>query len=183
MTDQFNRPTLSDGRVTVRPPKDGDVEARLALGDSAEIVRMYGTILPTDRPNYSRNQAQSWFDGLMADSHGFCIDVDGSLIGALRLHTIREHDGEASIGIGLFDAARLGQGIGTAAMRLILAHAFDDMGLHRISLRTLSYNDRAIAAYRKVGFVEEGLLPESCKVGDEWHNDVMMGLLAQEFIR
>ena len=57
------------------------------------------------------------------------------------------------------------------------------MGLHRISLRVLEYNARAIAAYRKVGFVEEGLLRESCKVGDEWHNDVMMGLLAQEFIR
>jgi len=183
MTDPLNRPTLSDGHVTVRPPKGSDVEARFAFGVSAEISRMYGMIIVDDAPAYTREQAQVWFDNQMNDPHGYCIDIEGKLIGFLRLHSIREYDRDATMGIGLLDAARLGQGIGAAAMRLILCYAFDTLKLHRISLRTLTYNDRAIAAYRKLGFVEEGRLRESCKVGDVWHDDLLMGLLAREFIR
>ena len=182
MSDPYNRPILTDGRVTVRPPKSTDVHARLALGVSPEILRMYGTILPKKGVSYNEKAARAWVERQMNDPLGFCIDKDGALVGALRIHSLDEQDARASIGIGLLDDTRLSQGIGTAALRLILKHAFTTMGLHRISLRALEYNARAIAAYRKVGFVEEGLLRESCKVGDEWHNDVMMGLLAQEFI-
>ena len=180
---QTQRPTLTDGHVTVRPPKVGDVDARLALGTSAAILRMYGAILPDDAPAYSRKQAQAWYDNLLNDPHGYCIDVEGALIGFLRLHSFREQDKDASIAIGLLDETRLGQGIGTAAMRLILRHAFDTLPLHRVSLRALAYNDRAIAAYRKLGFTEEGRLRESCRVGDVWHDDIQMGLLAREFIQ
>jgi len=182
MTDPHNRPILTDGRVTVRPPEIADIEARLAFGVSAEIVHMYGTLLPAGGVTYTKKAARAWVERQMDDPLGFCIDIDGALVGALRVHSLDEQDARASIGIGLLDDTRLSQGIGTAALRLILKHAFTTMGLHRISLRVLEYNARAIAAYRKVGFVEEGLLRESCKVGDEWHNDVMMGLLAQEFI-
>lgn len=65
-------------------------------------------------------------------------------------------------------------------MRLALAHAFDTLGVHRISVRVLAYNTRAIRAYEKCGFMEEGRERESAWVDGAWHDDVMMGILEGE---
>ena len=40
---------------------------------------------------------------------------------------------------------RLGQGLGTEAMRLALAFGVEVLGLHRIDLRAMAHNGRAIA--------------------------------------
>ena len=55
------------------------------------------------------------------------------------------------------------------------------MNLHRISLRVLHFNARAITAYQKLGFVIEGRERHSARIGMEWHDDMIMGLLKPEF--
>ncbi|MEO0381029.1 MAG: GNAT family protein, partial [Pseudomonadota bacterium] len=65
-------------------------------------------------------------------------------------------------------------------MRLLAAHAFETMGLHRLGCRVLDFNDRAIAAYEKVGFVVEGREREAALIGGTWHDDLILGLLAQD---
>lgn len=68
-------------------------------------------------------------------------------------------------------------------MRLALAYGFDGLGLHRIDLRVLAFNERAIRCYRKCGFVVEERLREPALVDSERHDDLIMGLLASEFRR
>jgi RimJ/RimL family protein N-acetyltransferase len=74
--------------------------------------------------------------------------------------------------------ALLGKGLGTEATRLVLRHAFNDLGLHRVGLRVLAYNHRAIRSYEKCGFVIEGREREAALVDGAWHDDVLMGALA-----
>ncbi|WP_437406761.1 GNAT family N-acetyltransferase [Sinorhizobium meliloti] len=88
--------------------------------------------------------------------YAWVIDA-GRFIGHLRFHSIDRQDERAALAIGIDDPAYLGRGFGTEAIRLALMHAFST-GLHRISLRVLASNTRAIACYRKCGFVEEGRL-------------------------
>jgi RimJ/RimL family protein N-acetyltransferase len=45
----------------------------------------------------------------------------------------------------------------------------------------LAYNERAIRAYQKCGFVVEGRERETAFVDGKWHDDLMMGLLSTEF--
>ena len=66
------------------------------------------------------------------------------------------------------------------AIRLVLAHAFT-LGLHRISLRVVTYTARAIRCYSACGLVVEGRGREAALVGGERHDDIMMGVLAREF--
>ena len=54
--------------------------------------------------------------------------------------------------------------------------------MHRIGIRVLAYNQRAIHAYKKCGFVIEGRERETAFVDGAWHDDVMMGLLDHEFL-
>jgi RimJ/RimL family protein N-acetyltransferase len=94
------------------------------------------------------------------------------------------HDTDsAALAIGIDDASKLGQGLGREAISLVLGHAFGPMGLHRISVRVLAYNTRAISAYEKCGFVREGIEREAACVGGVWFDDVIMGVLAHEFRR
>ncbi|MNW10242.1 Spermidine N(1)-acetyltransferase [compost metagenome] len=62
-----------------------------------------------------------------------------------------------------------------------MAHAFGELGLHRVSLRVLAFNERAIASYRKSGFSIEGREREAALIDGAWHDDIMMGILAHEF--
>ena len=43
-------------------------------------------------------------------------------------------------------------------MRVLLRHAFEELGLRRITLITDVDNERGIHAYEKVGFRREGIL-------------------------
>ncbi|SFC50117.1 GNAT family N-acetyltransferase [Tropicimonas isoalkanivorans] len=57
------------------------------------------------------------------------------------------------------------------------------MGLHRVDLRVLSFNTRAIACYRACGFVHEGTEREAAFIDGEWHDDWIMGILSHEHAR
>lgn len=58
------------------------------------------------------------------------------------------------IWIGEIDA--LGRGFGTSMMKHAIARAFDAHGAHTIVIDPLATNTRAIAFYRRFGFVEVG---------------------------
>jgi len=55
--------------------------------------------------------------------------------------------------VGLYDQELLGRGLGTEAIRLVCGYAFQTLGLYRIGIRVLAYNEGAILAYEKCGFV------------------------------
>lgn len=181
LSDLSRRPTLTGPQVTLRAPKPADVDGRFVLGNSPEIQRLFGGDPAQTRP-LTRAAAENWVQ-TQIDNGAWIIEHEGALIGEVRLHSINHADRNARLAIGILDEARLGQGLGTQAMRLVAAYAFDTLHLHRLSLRVLDFNTRAIAAYRKLGFTEEGRERQSALIGQDWHDDVIMGLLAQEFLR
>jgi RimJ/RimL family protein N-acetyltransferase len=173
-------PLLEGERIRLRPVADGDVEGRLALGNPAEIIRMFGGGTHTLRP-LSREAARAWSNRIRMHPSAWIIEESGRLIGEARLDNIDRRDGRCTMAIGIYDPARLGQGLGSEAIRLLLRRAFDTLGLHRVAVRVLAYNSRAIRAYEKCGFVREGIEREAALVDGERHDDVLMGILAREF--
>ena len=173
-------PFLAGSRVILRRPEPRDAGARLALGNDPAIMRMLGAD-PRDLPEMNAIAAQRWYDGLVAHPLAWTVENEGRLLGELRLDALDRHDARAQLAIGFYDPARLGVGLGREAIRLVARHAFGALGLHRIGLRVVAYNTRAIRCYRACGFVEEGREREAALVAGERHDDVVMGLLAQEF--
>lgn len=82
--------------------------------------------------------------------------------------------------IAIYDSQKLGKGFGSEAIRLLLHHAFTELDLHRIGIRVLAYNERAIRAYEKRGFIVEGRERETAFVDGVWQDDLMMGILSRE---
>jgi RimJ/RimL family protein N-acetyltransferase len=83
------------------------------------------------------------------------------------------------ITMGVKDA--WGHGYGTEATQLMLDHAFGSLGLHRIALTVFEFNERAIRAYRRCGFVVEGRARESIWRDGRWWDELAMSMLATEW--
>jgi ribosomal protein S18 acetylase RimI-like enzyme len=89
--------------------------------------------------------------------------VDDEPVGWISGET--EKDGRVEIGMGIVDGFR-SRGIGSALMEAVIAWAAE----RTIVLRVFPHNDRAIALYRKFGFVtreqQVGVWPR--RNGDFW---------------
>ncbi|WP_247228325.1 GNAT family protein [Yoonia sp. F2084L] len=173
-------PELSGLRVLLRPFHHSDVAGRFALGRSPEIVRSFGGN-PDGLPAYEESDARSWVERNIEHPLCWAVEVGGRLLGEARLDGLDLHDRRARLATGLYDDSQLGKGLGREMIKLVLSHAFGAIGLHRVDLRVLAFNERAIRCYRSCGFVEEGRERESALIGDVWYDDIIMGILANEY--
>ena len=74
-----------------------------------------------------------------------------------------------------------GRGYGTEATDLVLEYAFTVAGLHRVSLEVFDFNVGAQKSYARSGFVREGVRRGSLRWDGEWHDTVLMSILAEEY--
>ena len=177
-------PVLRGERVLLRPVAPEDRAARQRLGFDADIERGYGVVRESGA--MSDDEADDWYSTMVAAARdplrmAWVVEVEGAPAGTASLQAIRRVDAKARFAVGMFTPGLTGRGLGREATRLVLAHAFGPMALHRVDLRVLDFNHRAIAMYRRCGFVVEGRERGSCRMGDAWVDDVMMGVLVDEF--
>lgn len=174
-------PILKSPNLTMRGASADDAELRFALGhEHPEILRMYG-VSPDRVEPLTRERAENWARSLMDHPYAWVIESN-VLLGTVRLDKVDLRDRRASLAIGLFDYGQLGKGYGTEAAREVLRFGFEQLGLHRVSLRVLAYNERAIRSYKKCGFKVEGRERETAFVDGAWHDDLIMGVLEHEFM-
>jgi len=114
-------PALAGRSVLLRPPRPEDAAARLALEVHREIVRMYGGSSSDVRP-MTPEVAERWVQGLMKHDYAWIIEA-GSPIGHVRLDRVDLRDRRASLALGIEDFARLGRGLGTETIQLVLQYA------------------------------------------------------------
>lgn len=175
-------PTLLGDRVVVRAPRESDKADRLAIGRHAEFVRMVGGD-DRDLKPLSAGDVDGWYLELLSTHIGWVIEVDGRAVGATRLRLVDAEHGRARYSIGIFDPARWGQRIGSEATRLDLRYAFEQLDLHRVELRVLTENARAIAMYERCGFRREGVARDVEFVNGRWLSDLWMSILDHELHR
>jgi RimJ/RimL family protein N-acetyltransferase len=117
---------------------------------------------------------------VLFDALGFIIDDGGTLAGSTRLRTLDPLHRRAVLELTLVDGTKLDQGIIRRAVALMLDHAFDTLDLHRVSLRCLETNKRALTCYESSGFRREGVEREAVRLGDMWHDVLLLAKLARD---
>lgn len=70
-----------------------------------------------------------------------------------------------------------GKGFGTDAVAVGTAYGFNELGFHRIGLEVWSYNTRAISAYKRVGYEEEGCRRDMVFHNGIYSDQIVMGLI------
>ena len=104
----------------------------------------------------------------------------GGLVGTATLWGIDNHSRSAHIGLGLLPAAR-GQGYGTHVVAVLCHYGFVVRGLQRLQIETLADNAAMLRSAERNGFVREGVLRSSAWVMGEFLDEVLLGLLVQDW--
>ena len=105
------------------------------------------------------------------------------LVGTCAFSQLDGDNGSALYHITIGESDVWGRGYGTEATRLLLDHAFGTLALHRIALFVFEFNERAIRAYRRCGFVVEGRSRESIWRDGRWWDEIAMSILDSDWQR
>jgi len=168
--DRRQTPILRGAQVVLRPVVDADVPALEAILREPEVLRWWM------RDTWERVDEEG--------STVFAILVDGAVVGCIEYAEETDPDYRHA-GVDLFVAARAqGRGIGSDALRALLAHLIDDLGHHRVIIDPAVENTRAIHVYEKLGFRRVGVMRRYERSADgAWRDGLLMELLAEEFVR
>ena len=74
-----------------------------------------------------------------------------------------------------------GKGLATEAYRLLLAYAFNELGLHRIEAKVLESNVASRKMHAKCGYVEEGIRRAAIFKNGAFQNQVILAVLREEY--
>jgi aminoglycoside 6'-N-acetyltransferase len=158
---------LHDDLVRLTPTVAADAEALRAIRRMPEVARHWDEV-EDDFPMDDEPEATR-----------FTIRHDGEIVGMVQYsEELEPKYRSAAIDIFL-SAAHHGRGIGSAAVRLVVRHLFEDRGHHRITIDPAADNQAAIGAYTKAGFTPVGImrLAERDADGRGWHDALMMELV------
>jgi len=103
------------------------------------------------------------------------------LIGSCAFSQLDGDNGSALFHITIGERDCWGQGYGSEATGLMVDHAFSSLGLHRVALSVFAFNERAMRAYARVGFVVEGSSREAIWRDGRWWDEIHMSVLEPEW--
>lgn len=103
------------------------------------------------------------------------------LIGGATLSDIRAHASHsATLGYWIGEKF-LRRGYGLAAVKGVLRHAFEEMGLNRIEAACQPGNVASRALLAKAGFREEGFARDYLFINGAWRDHLLFALTAREY--
>jgi ribosomal-protein-alanine N-acetyltransferase len=166
-------------RVCLRHPVVEDAAAFLEMvQESRDLHR------PWAYPPSSRDAFLAYVDRAASEREWGC------LVWHLRDHKIIGSATLSEIVRGLFQSAYLGfygrafysgKGLMQEGISLLIRHAFQTLGLHRIEANVQPGNHASLAFVRSLGFRKEGYSPRYLKIGGRWRDHERWALLAEEW--
>lgn len=105
----------------------------------------------------------------------------GKIIGLAGFDDVLWSNGTATVFIGIGETVHQGRGFGKEAMKLLIDFGFNELNFYRIQLNVISYNEKAIKMYEKLGFVREGAYRQLIQRDGSRYDLYLYGLLKNEW--
>ena len=175
--------TLKTGdQLLVRCARSDDAAAIMALKAAIMAEDVYTLTSPGEFTYSAERERQAI--GECAEQRGYLYlvaEVAGRLVGQLEFENGRwrktAHAGMLSVYV---DHDWRERGIGTLLLRTLLDWAAAHLVIEKVTLAVFSSNSRAIAAYKKCGFEEEGRCARDMKLDS---GDYIDSVLMYRFVK
>ncbi|MFG2405956.1 GNAT family N-acetyltransferase [Streptomyces brevispora] len=168
--------------VELRPHTPASLEPLLRWKNDTEIQRLSdgGT------HSFTREEVAATLARWMRPSHGtvhLAIGLAGRAepIGFLHLALIERAHRRCRLGIVIGEKDLWGRGHGRTAVVRAVDHAFDVLGLDRITAEVFADNPRSVRMLEGAGFVREGVMRESVQRDGRRVDELIFGLLRHEW--
>ncbi len=172
------KPTITGERVLLRPVEPADAAGLAAIDDEALLLT--GT-----QGKASRKKLRRWYASRAGHTDRLDLSIidraSGRWAGEVVLNNLDRANRSCGFRILLGSAAFRDRGLGTEASRLVLAHAFEQVGVHRVELQVYAFNPRAKHVYDKLGFRYEGTRRQALRWDGQWIDSYLMAILASEW--
>lgn len=175
-------PILQGQKVTLRPLTAADVPLLARWLFEPDVLHFLH--ISEDPPQLRTLDAvQERFERMHADPWTLVWRIDtraGRPIGQIELVDIRPLQRRAEMHMAIGEKDAWNGGYGSDALRTMLTFAFQELGLRRVYATPDEDNRRAIRAFEKCGFRQEGVLREHRLRYGKPVNMVMLAVLSHE---
>lgn len=176
------------GRIKLRPidPKTAarDADQIVALAQDQEVMEALKFFSFFQKPVTQERQIVFFARmNMSASDQLFVIETEtGQAIGTCGLHDIDRFNDNLRLGIIIFDKNYWGKGYGKEVLRLLLGFSFAILRMNKVYLTARVDNERAVHIYKKLGFVEEGVLRQEYRVEEGRYIDLLrMSILREQW--
>lgn len=170
---------LTTERLSMQPIEEDDWWLFQKLYQDANVMRFIGE-LDTPAQIRSRFEQRLGYWDRYAD-FWLCLIVrerdTGAAVGLTGFFPDWRPYQQGEVGF-IISPEHQGKGYAVESLRAVLDFAFEQCGFHRLQANVLEGNDGSRRVLEKCGFRLEGNLRESYRIGETWHNDWLLGILA-----
>lgn len=155
-------------RVSIHEPAPADEAAFLAAALASRELHEPWLTPPLDEETYRlylRRLRKSDQFGFVAKRRS-----DGSLVGIVNIGNVVMRAFRSGYLSYFAFANTHGQGLMSEATALVIAHAFDHLGLHRLEANIQPDNQPSIELVKRLGFRLEGLSPDYLFIAGAWRD-------------
>jgi RimJ/RimL family protein N-acetyltransferase len=176
---QRQLPVLAGTTVVLRELRASDAQSLFAMLTTEEVSRFISPP-PTTVDGFERFIAWTHRQRSAGLYVCFAVTVGDTAIGIFQLRQLEPGFGLAEWGFALASEF-WGSGIFRDSASLVLAFAFDTLGVHRLEARASVRNGRGNGALRKIGAVQEGVLRKSFLRNGEYQDQALWAILADDW--
>lgn len=178
----FDRVLLRTARLTLRPLREGDAVTLFRIFSDPEATR-YWSAPPwsntSDADAYIARDLKAMSEGTYLRL-GVERQSDGELIGNCTLFNLVLQSRRAEVGY-ILDRTAWGRGYMLEAVTALLDFGFTELDLNRVEADIDPRNTASEKLLLRLGFSEEGYLPERWIVGNEVSDTRLFGLLKRHW--
>ena len=165
--------------VRLRAVEENDLRPIHDMFNAPQVQRTLAITWPQPQAG-----TREWWEGMRRnpDTAAFVIEtLAGELVGECSLEDVHAPSRRAVLGIWI-GQPYWDRGFGTDAVRTLCRFGIREMNLQRIALVVYDLNPRAVRAYGKVGFREEGRHRRGMFADGRYVDVISMGLLAEDLV-
>lgn len=166
-------------RVALRPVEREDVVFLRRWWNAPAVRRRLPASRPVDEAA-AEERFEEWLSDEAMPTFLVTPAADDDRRGFCHLFDVGDDNGRAKVSAWLKPDAQ-GRGYGVAAVRQLVAYAFEERRLERLSAGVLADNDAARATLEAAGFRQEGRQRGHSFVESERVDRVLYGLLREEW--
>jgi len=182
---KWTKPQVMEGEIVrIEPLERRHVPDLALVGDDEEIWAYMLEPRRAGKVDVARFVDAALGARVKGERFAYAIVARGSgrAVGSTSYLDIEPHHGRIEIGSTWLGRAFWRSGANTEAKLLMLTHAFDDIGAHRVALKTDGRNLRSQAAILRLGAKKEGVLRRHMRLPDGYVRDtVYFSILRDEW--
>ncbi len=173
---------LEGERLFLTPESMDDFDNYYKREMNRELQYLGGLTYRALERETTRKQFESRITSKDSETLSMIHNETGEQLGRIVLFSIRQEDRTAEWGL-VIPQEHWRQGYGTEAAKLLLKHAFEDLGLRKLRSATHSGNEGSMKFQESLGCIREGVHRQDQIINGESVDAVWYGMLREEYDR